>query len=374
MAVFELRSTKGLGTLRIDQPWVRVGRAADNTLVTSDPTVSRYHLNLYIKDDLLICEDAGSQNGFLVNGTPTKAATTLSPGDRLYFGSLEYIVVRPDRAGMIAPPNPTPTFNAGGQPVYTATAAMGSSSGPDNSGRMKLYGGLGIVLALVAVFANQEEKKDARKNSEIVQDLANEDLKAMTDEGFRPETRPPKSLTEITAEGKLREGLRELDNENYVRALLAFEEARTNNPSMDEIDSYIQEAQGSLNAQLSKFRESSDVSFSRFQFQRSKSEALQILTILAERIPGYARKLASESVSKAGDPGRPPIQEEILMKIPCDKLPKSEGEEAPAQTAPVANAEEVRKRGPLDYAAMCTAALKRISDTRKRLGEEDSLR
>lgn len=74
----------------------QLGRAPQNQIVVSDPTVSSTHALLDIGADQLTITDLNSTNGTLLNGvriTPN-VAVILQPNDTLTLGRLEYSVVR----------------------------------------------------------------------------------------------------------------------------------------------------------------------------------------------------------------------------------------------------------------------------------------
>lgn len=67
---------------------ITIGRAAENTIVLEDPSVSSRHARLQAAGDDYELIDVGSTNGTRVNG---KASTTalLRAGDRIRFGKVE---------------------------------------------------------------------------------------------------------------------------------------------------------------------------------------------------------------------------------------------------------------------------------------------
>lgn len=335
---FELRSLQGKATLKIDSDFVRIGRANDNTVVVPELAVSRYHLNLYVRNGSLVVEDAGSQNGFLVNGQPAKGPTAVQPGDRIFFGNLEYVVATPGTP--LGGPSPAKAQRPAGTAAYAAAASLGSSRGSGSaSRRLYIYGAL-IVFLGVTVLRNRMEPNTPSAKA------PDEPLVSINSESYRPEPRIAKSRTQITAEGYFKEAMREYQNANYVRAIRAFELAKTENPSMESVDEYLTTAQSRLKAQSEASLKNAQASFSRMQFQRAKGEAAAILAVLAEQMD-YTRKLAQESTGTSKDGSRAPTQEEILLKIPCDKT---------------------------SDAALCGKALEIITKSRQLLGEEDTLR
>ncbi|HEX2280401.1 MAG TPA: DUF3662 and FHA domain-containing protein [Thermomicrobiales bacterium] len=70
---------------------VRVGRAADNDLVLTDPEVSRHHARLETDGQGWRIVDLGSTNGTWVNGERLGTGT-IAVGDEIAFGSIRYTV------------------------------------------------------------------------------------------------------------------------------------------------------------------------------------------------------------------------------------------------------------------------------------------
>ena len=336
-AEFELRGYDG-SVLRVVNAWSKVGRADSNDIVLPDPTVSRHHLNLYIKEGHLIAEDAGSQNGFLVNGKLVTQASALNPGDRLTVGSSEYVVQLP---GAPEASRPADGQAAASNPLgFGAAVPIAAPSAPNR--RVLLYGAVAVVL--VAMFiANRDESKappGTAEPSPVAKEIP------LNPQGFRPERQRAKSLSEIQSAARFVEGKRDYDNANYGRALLAFEESRTLNPENESAVSYIQLAEARLKAQIETLQLDAERSFNALQYSRAKGQAMLVLTILSEQVPGYGRRIAQEN-AVSPDTQRLPGQDETMLKIPC-----------------------ARTR----YADLCEKALKVIKGARQQLGEEDTLR
>lgn len=63
-----------------------IGRAADVTVMITDPRVSRRHARLTCRNGSWWVEDLGARNCTLLNGTPVERLQPLKPGDRLEVG------------------------------------------------------------------------------------------------------------------------------------------------------------------------------------------------------------------------------------------------------------------------------------------------
>lgn len=73
---------------------LEVGRECDG-IVVEDPRASRRHLRLSSGDGRLVASDLGSTYGTLVNGARISGDTDLSPGDTLWLGDTEIVVLPP---------------------------------------------------------------------------------------------------------------------------------------------------------------------------------------------------------------------------------------------------------------------------------------
>ena len=63
-----------------------IGRAAESTVVITDPRVSRRHARLICRDGNWWVEDLGARNSTLLNGAPVEKLQPFKPGDRLDVG------------------------------------------------------------------------------------------------------------------------------------------------------------------------------------------------------------------------------------------------------------------------------------------------
>jgi len=343
LANYELRSTQSRGSFRVSGPLTKVGRATDNGVVLNDPTISRYHLNFYVRDDgSLVIENAGAQSGFLLNGQPASGPSLANHGDRLAFGALEYVVVRDGMPLATPSAPPRAATNIGGVPLYEAASKVRVSS---SSARPKVYALLALAIGAIVYLGKRGD--DTARTPSSVSDFVEGGLASPIDsEGYRGDRKAPLSQTEIEAEGYFRAGMRDLHNANYTRALQFFQQARTKNPGHAEATYYIEQTETQLRAQLDALLKDANRSFSFLQYTRAKIQAVRVLTILADQIPAYSRKLASEAMARPTDQPAP-THEESLIRIDC-KLTKD--------------------------AEACGRAIRLIKESRNRLGEENELR
>jgi len=78
-----------LETVPFDRPMLRVGRMPENDLVIDNLGVSRFHARLHLDERRVFLEDAGSENGCLVNGERLAGRREIAPGDRIAIGKHE---------------------------------------------------------------------------------------------------------------------------------------------------------------------------------------------------------------------------------------------------------------------------------------------
>lgn len=96
---------KVLETIPFDRPVLRIGRLAENDVVLDNLGVSRFHARLHRGEKTVLLEDAGSENGCLVNGERVAGRRTVAPGDRIEIGKHE-LVLRPESGADAPPPRP----------------------------------------------------------------------------------------------------------------------------------------------------------------------------------------------------------------------------------------------------------------------------
>ncbi len=74
----------------VASPRVTLGTAAGNDIALTDPTVSRHHCEIVVREERYVIRDLGSTNGTRLDGTPVLEAY-LSPGSRVQVGDTELL-------------------------------------------------------------------------------------------------------------------------------------------------------------------------------------------------------------------------------------------------------------------------------------------
>jgi len=332
----------------LQKDWVRVGRADDNDLVITNATVSRYHLNVYVKADGVIAENAGSQTGFFVNNESVTEAKALTHGDVLYIGNV-YITFtragetpirrRPPQAAASAPREGTSLYSMASQ-----AAVKGVRSG-GNTTRIIMYGALAAFVAFMVMSEDPATKEKSAPKAGSDAPLA-----------FGLQPLPPdafiknhllRSESEMRAEGKFQEGLQDYYNQNYGRARIAFQEAAEFNPQHAKSLEYLAKTDALMLDTINSAIRDAEQSYGLGQLRRARWQAAQALGVISQQIPGYARKLAQEADIEAIRRNLAQGQEESLLAIPCDQSLHKE---------------------------KCNTALKILKESRRALGDEDLIK
>ncbi len=351
MGKYELSSSNGL-KIPLEGNSVRLGRSPENEVSIQDPALSRNHLLFKITaDGSLTVEDAGSQSGYSINGSPAQGISFLKPGDRIKVGSFEYILSTigdvPGSANFFPGTGKTQVFPgmARGKSSSSQQTSRTFNAPPRDISFSRMLGGFVVALVIAAVYLRKIETEKASRNPASVEQNFSVPSKGMSQEGYRPDNAPTKSLTEVRSEAQYKESLRDYYNKNYSRAVLGFKDALLLNPAHVEATDYLQMSENELKAQLEEAFEDGTRSFSNLQFRRARSQALRILTILSEQVPSYSRQIAQEISSSKSQ--KAISQEEILEKLPCDKSRSSE---------------------------LCKKAKDLLKDSRRMLREEETLK
>jgi hypothetical protein len=331
--------------MRISGDIVRIGRSPDNTIALNDPAVSRYHLNFYVQDGALIAEDAGSQNGFTVNGQNVKGSVKLGVGDKIGIGSREYLVsVAGQPAPTLSGPLPiNPFLNpkfAGSRPQARPSYSQASDTGA--SGRNRVF--LVIIVSVVfgALYVRNKEI-DVKRTPASAKPVSNEppsELPFEREEKFRL-----KGITEVQAEAKFRDSQRDYYNKNYSRAILGFRETLTLNSNHEQARLHLISSEENLAKEMKDLLEDTEKSLANMQFGRAKSQAMRVLTLVAEQTPSFNRIIAQETTRDLSPISK--TQDENLLAVPCEKYKDPE---------------------------TCKRAQKLLKVARQKLGDEDTLK
>jgi hypothetical protein len=331
----------------LQKDWIRIGRADDNDLVIANSTVSRYHVNLYVKPASIIAENAGSQTGFFVNNESISQAKVLNHGDILYLGNayLTFVRMGENPTPKTKPSNSTGTDkNASLYSMASKAASKGMNNSAENNKRIVIYG---VLAAFVAFMVLSEDAEEAAPKSSSKSDAPLAfGLEPLPADSFI-KTYSLRSETDMRAEGKFQEGLQDYYNQNYGRARLAFQEAAEFSPQHAKSIEYLAKTDALMLKAINDSIRDAEQSYGLGQLRRARWQAARALGVISQQIPGYARKLAQEADIEAIRRNMAQGQEESLLNIPCEQsLHKDK----------------------------CNAALKILKQSRRALGDEDLIK
>jgi hypothetical protein len=316
----------------------------------SAPSISRHHATIYFKDNGLIVEDAGSQNGVRVNKKGITVATSLKMGDRIELGGIELEVS--DGSGASASlrlasqnkPERSPDLNS--TPRSSGSRRSAKQNSEIASKRFKfILVGVAILIGAFVLKPADSPLRDPAALAPVAPLTQDELTKALNSDSYSKGGQIPKTPTEVEAESRFRQAMRDYYDGNYSRSIVVLKQALVASPSHEGALEYLQFAESRLNNQIDTLMKSGQRSYSVLQYSRARSEFSQVLSILSEQIPGYWQRVSANLNSAEGE--RRPAQEEVLLEIPCDRTKRKES---------------------------CKLAVDMIRLCRKLLGEEDVLK
>jgi pSer/pThr/pTyr-binding forkhead associated (FHA) protein len=317
----------------------KLGRNNDCDITVPDPAVSRQHL--FITSSTLgelLVENAGSPSGFYANGSLVQNSTSLRFGDHITFGSQDYLFTQFETDSYIPPIQLQGGSNSAQSISYKRVSER---KPPRDIGPIKTVFASFVAIVLFGAFLREME---SRQNNPP-ENESSKPAAELPSDGYLAAKNTNRSQTEIQAEAKYKEGLRDYYNKNYSRAIVGFKDALVLNPGLADADDFLNLAQTELKAQLVDLLKDGERSFANLQFRRSKGQALRALTILGEQIPSYSFKIVKDVIS--GRQIASTSQEDLMLQLPCDKSKEIE---------------------------LCKKAIALLKNSRKSLNEEEAIK
>ena len=139
-----------------------IGRTDDNFILLSDSSISRRHAVIHRRGELYAVEDLGSSNGTQLNGKTVTGRQEISSGDRVEFGSIEFVFIEGDKqitAEDIA------AYSSNGNLVTYATFAAVLVVGLIVAG--------GLVFGISKVLGDSDDEPVVEEVDPLEQELAN---------------------------------------------------------------------------------------------------------------------------------------------------------------------------------------------------------
>src|SRR5689334_1864583 len=88
------------GILELNKPVITVGRGNANDLVLNDPSVSRFHAVIKLRENSIFVADRGSTNGIVLNDKKISKETELKNGDIALVGLYKLLLENVDEGGI----------------------------------------------------------------------------------------------------------------------------------------------------------------------------------------------------------------------------------------------------------------------------------
>ena len=220
-----------------------IGRDDSCDLVIQDEKASRRHVELLWKKDKYFARDLDSANGLLINKKKVKGAF-VEPGDILTIGNSQIEVIASGRQSEL-----------GNLSVPTKAAVVKSAAEEKLRKKRVVVFAVLFFLAMI-VFSSSEKVMTFKERAKI---------------SFADQEKPEKKLSKKKAKEELkdfvpgagsdspgfksaqrfyRQGMRELQNRNYKRAIAAFETAQTVDPTHELSRVYTEIARKSLEEEI----------------------------------------------------------------------------------------------------------------------------
>ncbi len=286
------------------QEVLKVGRAVDNDIVLTDPSISRYHLALQPVSDGVVIYNTGSESGFYLNNEWHMDSARAQGGDVIRIGSEEFTVDAPKAEEV--------SFDFNTNPESSKASDLNLNS--NNKMRSILI--LIVVLMGIAIVLQQNEEpknESASKKEKATQGLPAESYSNREVSKLGPQ--------EITANDLYKQGNREMYNKNYIRAIQWYQQSVVEDPSLKKAQNALSDAETELKKEIIRKIEISEKNLMENRLQLARSQARQALDLISEQIPGYSFQVQQKQRSLASQ--KLPIlsRDQLYLELTCDQTP-----------------------------------------------------
>ena len=304
MKPIRITSKKGQ-SFDLIQEVLKVGRAVDNDIVLTDPSISRYHLALQPVSDGVVIYNTGSESGFYLNNEWHMDSARAQGGDVIRIGSEEFTVDAPKAEEV--------SFDFNTNPESSKASDLNLNS--NNKMRSILI--LIVVLMGIAIVLQQNEEPKsetaASKKEKATQGLPAESYSNREVSKLGPQ--------EITANDLYKQGNREMYNKNYIRAIQWYQQSVVEDPSLKKAQNALSDAETELKKEIIRKIEISEKNLMENRLQLARSQARQALDLISEQIPGYSFQVQQKQRSLASQ--KLPIlsRDQLYLELTCDQTP-----------------------------------------------------
>jgi pSer/pThr/pTyr-binding forkhead associated (FHA) protein len=283
----------------------KLGRAVDNDIIITDPSISRYHLALQPVSDGVIVYNTGSESGFYLNNEWHMDNAKAQGGDILRIGSEEFTIDAPRVEDV--------NFNFNTTSDNSSTANLNLN--PNKKLRTILF--LVIGLMIVAMFFQQNEESQS-ENASVKKQKPTKELPAESYSNFET---PKLGPQEIAANDLYKQGNRELSNKNYIRAIYWYQQSLLEDPSLTKAQNALKDTEAQLKNEIIDKVEKSEKNLLENRLQLARAESLQALDLISEQISDYSNEIQQKQRSLANQKLPTLSRDQLYLDIPCDRAP-----------------------------------------------------
>jgi pSer/pThr/pTyr-binding forkhead associated (FHA) protein len=277
---------------------ISIGRDDACEISIEDDKASRRHIELLWKNNKYYARDLDSANGLLINTKLVKGAF-VEPGDLLLIGSTSIEVIASGKQSQLGT-----DIKQSVQKVDKKEAKLKKN---------KTFVLLILLILLMVILSSSEKVKTFQERGFI---------------SFIDEEKPEKKLSKKEGKAAIqdfvpsdgddrpgfrqaqrfyRDGMRELRNKNYRRAISAFETAQTVDPSHDLARIYVEVARKALEDDVNFNFRAAVASLNAHRYREAKGYFMTVIRLL-EKDPQNVRytdsKAAVEKLERALERGR----------------------------------------------------------------------
>lgn len=264
-----------------------IGRGEDNDIVVQSESISRNHASLFATDTGFVVRDNDSKNGVIVNGT-RRAETRLKTGDQVQIGDFAFIYY--DK--WVAPPRPQ-DFEVQ-EVVPTPPQKCSRRRGGGNSKRFLIYTILSLFLGAAYWVSKSDSPTESDSKKDPVEPAPENaappkaNVPVVGEPGIR---RAEEALSKLDwsdsalreAEQYFRRGARDLSNENYHRAIEAFQTALQLDKRHIASKKYLSWAIQEAEFAAKKNRDIGIRYYESLQYQRAIHHFQEVITLMGHR-------------------------------------------------------------------------------------------
>jgi hypothetical protein len=263
----------------VTQELLKLGRAIDNDVVLKDLSISRYHIALQPTEGGLAVFNTGSDSGFYINEQWYLDSAVAQNGDIIRIGQEEFMVD-------IQAPLQTDDF----QFTTPQEASVSRTGSLDVNSRNKnirkvLLGFVAILMVGLTLLPEDKKVEDTNRKPASLNDSPTQ---ALPNESYSDVDTPRMGPQELTADDLYKRGLRELSNNNQIRAIQYFQQSLVEDPSLTKSRFALGDAEVALKNRVEKMVLDSEKNYKDSRLTLSRAQANHALDLMSEQILGFS--------------------------------------------------------------------------------------